>query len=262
MAEFPGSPGSLANSSGRAWASKRHARTQCKPRSRRKQSGLFSLTYALPCAQFDYLRRPPPPLRPPRDPMLDAPRELLARALDPLIPPEPPPKAPPPLDPPPEETLRLPTRSPPPPPRFAPTLFAPPAPRLPAPDCWRPPRSIVPACAPCPLPPNCPWFCRALACRLPMESPRAVPPYLFAVALFEYGAPPRCWELCCQELLPVRLPFLLDMLFFLLELFTNVLLLFFFILLFPPQPLLQHHPPPQAAPTIIPTPKERAMPAA
>src|ERR1051325_3163037 len=134
-----------------------------------------------------YLRRPPPP-RPPRDPprapILDAPRELLARALDPLNPPEPPPKAPPPLDPPPEDTLRLPMRSPPPPPRFAPRPSAPPAPRFPAPDCWRPPRSIVPACAPCPRLPNCPWFWRALACRLPMESPRAVPPYLFAVALF------------------------------------------------------------------------------
>src|SRR5580692_4199315 len=57
-----------------------------------------------------YLRRPPPPPPrpppppkpppPPRDPMLDAPRLPLARALDPLYPLEPPPKAsrfPPPL---------------------------------------------------------------------------------------------------------------------------------------------------------------------
>jgi hypothetical protein len=52
------------------------------------------------------------------------------------------------------------------------------------------------------------------------------------------------------------------MLFCLLELFTNVLLLLMLIELLLPQPLLQHHPPPQAAPTIIPTPKEIAMPAA
>src|SRR5215831_15260799 len=111
---------------------------------------------------MNYLLRPPP-LRPPppREPILEDPRELLARALDPLNPPEPPPKASPPLDPPPEETLRSPTR-------FAPPL-APPDPRL-------PPRSMVPAWAPCPLPPNWPWFCRALACRLLIESPRAVPP--------------------------------------------------------------------------------------
>src|SRR5215469_11300697 len=136
-----------------------------------------------------YLRRPPPrPPPPPRDPMLEAPRELLARALPPLIPPEPPPKAPPPLEEPPEpdETLRLPTRSPPPPPpRFDPKPLAPSDPRLPAPDCRPPPRSMLPACAPCPRPPSCPWFWRALAWRLPMESPRAVPPYLLAVALLE-----------------------------------------------------------------------------
>src|SRR5437870_13272494 len=59
--------------------------------------------------------------------MLDEPRELLARALLPLGPPEPPPKPPrrvlaPELG----DTLRLPTRSPPPPARFAPELLAPP----------------------------------------------------------------------------------------------------------------------------------------
>src|SRR5262245_49810272 len=52
----------------------------------------------------NYLRRPPPRLKPPlREPMLEPPRVLLARALEPLYPPdplEPPPKAsrfPPPL---------------------------------------------------------------------------------------------------------------------------------------------------------------------
>ena len=95
-----------------------------------------------------------------------------------------------------------------------------------------------------------------------MESPRAVPPYLFAVDLFAYGVPPRCWELCCQELLPVRLPLRFETLFCRLELFTNVLLLFIFTVLLLPHPELQHHPPPQAAPMAIPTPKEMAIPAA
>lgn len=89
-----------------------------------------------------------------------------------------------------------------------------------------------------------------------------MPPYLFAVALFEYGVPPRCCELCCQLLLPVRLPLRLEILFCLLELFTNALLLLMFTVLLLPQPLLQHQPPPQAAPMAIPTPKEIAMPAA
>jgi len=56
------------------------------------------------------------------------------------------------------------------------------------------------------------------------------------------------------------LPLLLT--FCLFELFTKVLLLLMFMLLLPPQPLLQHQPPPMAAPTIIPTPKEMAAPAA
>jgi hypothetical protein len=68
--------------------------------------------------------------------------------------------------------------------------------------------------------------------------------------------------LCCQLLLPVRLPLLLEILFCLFELLTKVLLLFMLILLLLPQPLLQHQPPPQAAPIAIPTPKEIAMPAA
>ena len=58
--------------------------------------------------------------------MLDEPRALLARALFPLDPPEPPPKAPELRDPPPPEVLRLPTRSPP------PLLLLAPAPRFPA----------------------------------------------------------------------------------------------------------------------------------
>src|SRR5262245_28525137 len=87
-----------------------------------------------------YLRRPPPPRLnpPPRDPMLDAPRLLPARALDPLYPLEPPPKAsrfPPPL----RERSRLPIRSAPPPPALLPKLD-PPA-RLPAPDA--PPRLLA-----------------------------------------------------------------------------------------------------------------------
>ena len=82
--------------------------------------------------------------------MLDEPRELLLRALLPLYPPEPPNPLEP-RDPPPLETLRLPTRSPPPP----------------------------------PPPPRCDWFWRACDWRVAIESPRAVPPYLLAVALFE-----------------------------------------------------------------------------
>jgi len=147
-------------------------------------------------------------------------RELLARALLPLVRLEAPLRPPPlelALEP--DDTLRLPTRSPPPP-------------RSMLPACCLPPRSIAP---PCCLPPICPWFWRAFACRLDMESPRAVPPYLLAVALFEYGAPPRCWALCCQLLpLPVRLPVLL--IFCLFELFTKLLLLFMLILLLPAPP--------------------------
>ena len=52
--------------------------------------------------------------------------------------------------------------------RFEVPALAPPD-RLPVPPCWR-----------------------AAACRLLNESPRADPPYLFAVALFAYGVPPRC----------------------------------------------------------------------
>jgi hypothetical protein len=71
----------------------------------------------LPAFQAAYLRRPPPPRLkppPPRDDMLEEPRELLLRALEPLYPLVLPPKAsrfPPPL----RERSRLPMRSAPPP---------------------------------------------------------------------------------------------------------------------------------------------------
>src|SRR5580704_11673417 len=118
-----------------------------------------------------YLRLPPPPLPPPRDPMLAEPRLPLERALDPLYPLDPPPKAsrfPPPL----RETSRFPTRSPPPPP----ALLLTPAPLA---------RSLTPAPPPRllgRLPPCWPTCCRALAWRLDKESPRDVPPNLSAVA--------------------------------------------------------------------------------
>jgi len=96
--------------------------------------------------------------------MLEDPRELLARALLPLLPA--PPKAPPPLrDALLLETLRLPMRSEPPP-------------RLAALGCCRVEASErFPALSCCP-----PWFCRALACRLAVDAPPVVPPNLLAVA--------------------------------------------------------------------------------
>ena len=156
-----------------------------------------------------YLRRPPPPPRlpppkpppPPRDPMLEEPRLLLARALDPLYPLEPldpPPKAsrfPPPL----RETSRLPMRSAPPPPARLP-IPAPPLARLLTPA---PPARLLAR-----LPPCRPTCCLAPAWRLERESPRVVPPNLSAVARSLYGAPPRCCGLCCHLLpaFPPRLP--------------------------------------------------------
>jgi hypothetical protein len=119
--------------------------------------------------------------------MLEDPRELDDRALAPLCEP---PKAlllerllelg---------ETLRLPTLLPPPLPE---RLLLPPLPeRL---------RSKLPELAPPPderLEADC---CRDCACdeRALAESPRAPPPYLLAVALSLYGAPPRCEALCCH----------------------------------------------------------------
>ena len=69
-----------------------------------------------------------------------------------------------------------------------------------------------------------------------IESPRAVPPYSFAVARSEYGAPPRCCGLCCQLLLP--LPRLPPLTFCRLLLLTKLLLLLMVTLLLPPHPEL------------------------
>src|SRR4051812_41072702 len=137
-------------------------------------------------------RRPPPPRLPPppRDPMLDAPRLLPERALDPLYPLAP--RDPPPqasrFPPPPRETSRLPMRSAPPPPA---RLLIPAPARLPVP--------VPPLRALDRLPPCRPTCCRALAWRLESESPRAVPPNLSAVPRSRYGVPPRCWGLCCHR---------------------------------------------------------------
>ena len=86
--------------------------------------------------------------------------------------------------------LRLPTRSPPPAlavPRFAPPLLVPgdaPARFAPAfPYRLAPVAGCVRA--------DAPVFCRAVACRVAIESPRAVPPKRFAVLRSAYGAPPR-----------------------------------------------------------------------
>jgi len=147
--------------------------------------------------------------------MLEEPRELDERAPLPL----PPLKA---LLPPRElegEALRLPTRSPPPPPppekeELPPErlLAPPPDERLlaepPAPD------DLLLALARSPLRLLC-WRDCAPADRDDAESPRAEPPYLLAVALSLYGAPPRCAELCCQLPLPLRLPWLFLTLLFL-----------------------------------------------
>src|SRR5258708_7852849 len=113
--------------------------------------------------------------------MLEDPRELVARALEPL--PPPPLKAPPPREELPLETLRSPMRSDPPPP----------APRLSELGCCleeAPPRSNELGCcleeAPARLPaPDCcpaPVFCLALVCRADVDAPRVVPPNLLAVA--------------------------------------------------------------------------------
>src|SRR5258706_841063 len=132
---------------------------QCRgDRSLRKveNNSVCLASHAFHFSWIYYLRPPPRPPPPPREPpILDAPRELLARALLPLLPPEPPPK-PPPLepDPAPGDTLLSPTRSPPPPPpppRLSRRLLAPAA------------RLLAPGCC---LDPSCPWFWRALPCRL------------------------------------------------------------------------------------------------
>ena len=136
-----------------------------------------------------YLRRPPPPRKPPppRDPILEEPRLLLLRALDPLYPRVPPPNAsrfPPPL----RERSRLPMRSAPPPndepPRPPPLRLLKPAP--PARLLTPPPERKLDR-----LPPCRPSCCRAPVWRFASESPRAAPPNRSAVARSRYGAPPR-----------------------------------------------------------------------
>jgi len=128
------------------------------------------------------------------EPILEAPRELADLALLPLKPLELPPK-PLALGPLLDGMLRLPILSPPPlPPRLEAlgALERPPAPppverfippALGAPDLLAVPppadRFAVPALGDEPRDPPC-W--RALACRLLIESPRAVPPNLSAVA--------------------------------------------------------------------------------
>jgi hypothetical protein len=116
--------------------------------------------------------------------MLDAPRELLFRALEPLKPDGLPPNPPPDRDEPVDGMLRLPILSPPAalddlplPPRLE-ALGEPD--RLPAPPSER---FIEPVLGVEPLEPPCLPACwRALAWRLDSESPRAVPPNLSAVA--------------------------------------------------------------------------------
>jgi hypothetical protein len=217
--------------------------------------------------------------------MLEPPRLLLVRALDPSYPREPldpPPKASL-FPPPPRETSRLPIRSAPPPPVRFPAPTPPPALLLtPAPSPVRPPPGRLLAR----LPPCRPSCCRALVCRLARESPRVVPPNLSAVARSLYGAPPRCCGLCfqldcprfpppmlprspppagsCEGRLPPRFELppagscegRLPPTF---ELRMKLLLLLMLMLLLPqPQP----QPPPHQAPMAIPTPNEIASPAA
>src|SRR5690348_759664 len=118
--------------------------------------------------------------------MLEAPRELLLLAPEPLNPP-PPLKALELREPPSLETLRLPTRSP-----FPLEL------RLPVPPACRlaePALSRMAACCGLPVlllrvpaPPFCRFVgrdWRAFCCRFAIESPRAVPPYCRAVARSE-----------------------------------------------------------------------------
>src|SRR5437773_3930654 len=149
-------------------------------------------------------------------------------------------------------------------------------PRLPAPAPLV--RLLTPAPPPrllAKFPPCRPTCCRALAWRLESESPRAVPPNLFAVPRSPYGAPPRCCGLCFQLPSPrappprpgccdgrFPPPMLFRLLLPMLELRLKLLLLLMLMSLLPPQPQPQPQPPPQAAPIIMPTPKEIAIPAA
>src|SRR6185436_10161351 len=98
--------------------------------------------------------------------------------------------------------LRLPTRSPPAlaVPRFAPALPV----RGDAPARFAPALALrLPLVAGC-VRADAPEFCRAVACRVAIESPRAVPPKRFAVLRSAYGAPPR-WAGLWFQLPPYRL---------------------------------------------------------
>ena len=151
----------------------RKTRTRLHPCSREVRAGLnldISISYKCSrrlssaiCAASHLRLPPPPPAPPPREPMLEAPRLPLARALDPLYPLEPldpPPNAsrfPPPL----RERSRPPMLLAPPPlgrlpapiPPLARLLALPPPARLPA-----PPARLLGKSPPCR--PTC---CRALA---------------------------------------------------------------------------------------------------
>jgi hypothetical protein len=126
--------------------------------------------------------------------MLEEPRELLDLALLPLKPPEPPPTAEEPLDappPPPPRLEELALGLAPPPPRLV-ELALGPAPPPPRPDELAPappPRPDEVALGPAPAPPRLPaplcWREPVWRLLLPRASPRADPPYLFAVPLLE-----------------------------------------------------------------------------
>jgi len=147
----------------------------------------------------NYLRRPPPPERARDAPTLADPRWLLLRAaplLGRLL--EAPLKALPfRLEPWLLGMLRLPTRSPlralav---PRFAPTLLVPGD----APARFAPVLLLRLALVADGVRAVAPAFCRAAACRVAIESPRAVPPKRFAVLRSAYGVPPRCCGLWFQ----------------------------------------------------------------
>ena len=189
--------------------------------------------------------------------MLDEPRLLLERALDPLNPP---------LSP------------------NAPRLLAAAAPReIPRCRCGRAPplrcraagrsptlapdpaaeiaaagpvarRRVVPTAPLRHVPPCRCTCCRAPVCRCESESPRAVPPYRLAVARSRYGAPPRCSGRCCQ--LPRALTLVLPARMFALRLKLLLLLMLMSLL---PQPAPQPQPPPpQNAPIATPTPNDIA----
>src|SRR5262249_53995125 len=205
------------------------------------------------------------PLKPPNAPRLD---ELLPRLRLPIRSPPPPPAR-----------LETPARWPPPTlPRLAapPRLLKPdPLPKL-ARSPTPPGRVVLPR-----LPPCRPIWPRALRCRLARESPRVLPPNLFAVFRSGYGVPPRWDGLCCHlfpppprglprlplprfprfppsgltRLPPPRFPRLPLPPMLLLRL---KLLLTLISTSPPPQPQPHPQPPPHAKPIATPTPNEIA----